>query len=68
MYPCRLVILFFVPITVATIHGAISLTALQHMFGYSMIKESSMVLGSFVSVQLIYFLFIRSRYIKQVLS
>jgi putative ABC transport system permease protein len=64
----QLVILFFVPIAVATVHGAIALTALQHMFGYSMMKESFLVLGSFVSVQLIYFLFIRVRYIKQVLA
>jgi len=64
----QLLILFLIPIAVATIHGAVALTALQHMFGYSLLKESFMVLGTFVFVQIIYFLLIRARYIKQVLS
>lgn len=64
----QLIILFFVPIVVATVHGAVALTALQNMFEYSMMRESFMVLGAFVLVQLVYFLFIRARYIKQVLA
>jgi len=62
----QLAILFLVPIGVATVHGAVALTALQHMFSYSLVKESAIVLGSFVLVQLIYFLLIRVRYIRQV--
>jgi len=62
----QLAILFLVPIGVATVHGAVALTALQHMFNYSLAKESAIVLGSFVLVQLIYFLLIRVRYIRQV--
>ncbi|WP_256757621.1 ABC transporter permease [Cohnella sp. WQ 127256] len=64
----QLLILFFVPIVVAVVHGAIALTSLQNMFGYSMMKESVMVLGTFVLIQVIYFLFIRARYIKQVMA
>ncbi|MCD9021906.1 FtsX-like permease family protein [Cohnella silvisoli] len=64
----QLLILFFVPIVVATIHGGVALTSLQHMFGYSFMKESFMVLGTFVLIQMVYFLLIRSRYIKQVIA
>lgn len=62
----QLALLFFVPIIVATIHGAIALTALQHMFEYSLIKESTLVLGSFFLIQVFYFLFMRTRYIHHV--
>ncbi|MFC5406306.1 ABC transporter permease [Cohnella soli] len=62
----QLFILFFVPIIVATVHGAVALTAMQHLFGHSLMKEAFMVLGTFVLIQLVYFLLIRSRYVKQV--
>lgn len=62
----QLALLFLLPICVATVHGAVALTALQHMFDHSLLKETVMVLGSFVLVQLCYFLLIRSRYIHQV--
>lgn len=62
----QLALLFFVPIIVATIHGAIALTALQHMFEYSLVKESTLVLGSFFLIQILYFLFMRTRYIHHV--
>lgn len=61
-------ILFFAPIVVALIHGAVALTALSHFFDYNLVKESSMVLGSFFSIQIIYFLIVRFIYIKQVKS
>ncbi|QJD82695.1 FtsX-like permease family protein [Cohnella herbarum] len=64
----QLLILFFVPIGVAFVHGAVALTSMQRMFEYSLIKESFLVLGTFVLIQAIYFLLIRSRYIKQVSS
>ncbi|TVY02197.1 FtsX-like permease family protein [Cohnella terricola] len=62
----QLLILFFVPIAVAFVHGAVALTSMQNMFGYSLMKTSLTVLGTFVLIQLIYFLSIRVRYIKQV--
>jgi putative ABC transport system permease protein len=54
------------PIAVATVHGAVALTALQHMFDYNLIKESAAVLGVFILIQVVYFLTVRSRYIRQV--
>ena len=62
----QVAILFFTPIIVALIHGAVALTALSHMFGYSIVKESSMVLGCFFIIQIIYFVIVRYFYVKQV--
>ncbi|SCC19277.1 ABC transporter permease [Bacillus mycoides] len=61
----RLALLFFVPVGVATLHGAVALTALGQMFEYSLFKENTIVLSIFVSIQVVYFLIIRSRYLKQ---
>ncbi|MCR2821487.1 FtsX-like permease family protein [Lederbergia panacisoli] len=62
----QLALLFFVPIIVAVIHGAVALTALEHMFSFSLVKESTLVLSSFACIQIIYFLFIRSNYIRKI--
>lgn len=59
-------ILFFTPILVAIVHGAVALTALSHFFNYSLVKESSLVLGSFFIIQMIYFIIVCIIYIKQV--
>lgn len=61
-------LLFFAPIVVAVIHGAVALTALSHLFDYNLVRESSMVLGSFFGIQIIYFLIVRFIYIKQIKS
>jgi ABC-type antimicrobial peptide transport system, permease component len=62
----QLMILFFAPIVVAVIHGAVALTAMQNMFEYNMMKPSLTVLGSFIIIQAVYFLFIRTKYISNV--
>lgn len=62
----QLMILFFVPIGAALLHGAVALTSMQRMFGYGLVRECALVLGSFLLIQTVYFLFIRSRYIKQI--
>lgn len=59
-------ILFFAPIIVALIHGAVALTALSHMFDYSLVKESAIVLSSFLIIQLFYYFIVRYLYTKQV--
>ena len=59
-------LLFFAPILVALVHGAVALTALSHFFDYNLVYESSIVLGSFSIIQIIYFLIARSTYIKQI--
>src|SRR5699024_12818092 len=33
-------LLFFIPMSVAVIHGAVALTALSHMFGHNLVRES----------------------------
>ncbi|MHA6253455.1 ABC transporter permease [Oceanobacillus sp. CAU 1775] len=62
----QLALLFFVPIVIAIIHGAVALTALESMLEYSLIKSTFFVLGSFSVIQVIYFIFIRQNYIKKV--
>lgn len=60
------IILFFAPILVALIHGAVALTALSHMFYHDMFKESVIVLGVFLVIQVIYFFIVRFFYTRQV--
>ncbi|WP_100012919.1 ABC transporter permease [Lentibacillus sediminis] len=59
-------LLFFAPIVVALIHGAVALTALSNFFDYNLVSESAMVLGSFAGIQIIYFLVVRYLYTKQI--
>ncbi|MEI2465817.1 ABC transporter permease [Niallia taxi] len=59
-------ILFFTPILVALIHGAVALTALSHFFYYDLTKISLSVLGIFTLIQIIYFAIVRFFYTKQV--
>ncbi|MBU5595578.1 ABC transporter permease [Amphibacillus sp. MSJ-3] len=59
-------ILFFAPIVLAIIHGAVALTALSHLFDYNLVKESTVVLSSFFIIQMVYFLIVRVSYIKQI--
>lgn len=62
----QIALLFFVPILVALIHGAVALTALSHMFGYNLMFESTLVLGSFLAIQIVYFVVVHYFYTKQV--
>lgn len=64
----QIALLFFAPIVVALIHGAIALTTLSNMFQFSLVKESSIVLGIFLLIQMIYFFIVRHFYIGQVKS
>lgn len=59
-------ILFFAPIMVALIHGAVVLTALSHMFYYNLVAESVTVLSVFFIIQAIYFFIVRFFYTKQI--
>ncbi|CAM4285933.1 FtsX-like permease family protein [Paenibacillus tarimensis] len=62
----QLMLLFFVPIGVAIVHGAVALNSLSNLFHYPLVRETALVLGSFLLVQIVYFLFIRSRYLQQI--
>ncbi|ASA24727.1 FtsX-like permease family protein [Paenibacillus donghaensis] len=64
----QIMLLFFAPIVVALIHGAVALTTLSNMFHYSLFKESLLVLGVFTLIQFLYFFIVRFFYIKQVKS
>src|SRR5690625_3114520 len=59
-------ILFFTPIVVAIIHGAVALTALSHMFDYNLVEESFYVLGGFFLIQVIYYIVVRYFYTRQI--
>ncbi|WP_405116286.1 ABC transporter permease [Paenibacillus sp. FSL K6-1217] len=61
-------LLFFAPIVVALVHGAVALTALSHMFQYSIFRESLLVLGLFFFIQVIYFFIVRLFYTRQIRS
>jgi len=56
----------FAPIIVALIHGAVALTALSNLFEFNIFKESVMVLGVFLIIQIIYFFIVRFFYTKQI--
>ncbi|MFP7298303.1 ABC transporter permease [Neobacillus niacini] len=59
-------ILFFTPILVALIHGAVALTALSHLFFYDLTKVSLAVLGVFLIIQICYFYIVRFFYTKHI--
>jgi len=59
-------ILFFAPIIVALVHGAVALTALSHFFNYDLTIVASSVLGSFFVIQFVYYLIVRYLYLKQI--
>lgn len=59
-------ILFFAPIIVALLHGAVALTALSRLFLYDLVKESAIVLSVFLAIQIIYFFIVRIFYTKQI--
>ncbi len=59
-------ILFFAPIIVALVHGAVALTALSNLFAFNLFKESVMVLSVFLMIQIIYFFIVRFFYTKQI--
>ena len=51
----RLALLFFVPIGVATLHGAVALTALGKCLSTHCLKENTVVLSIFIGIQVVYF-------------
>lgn len=63
---CQTCILFFAPIIVALVHGAVALTALSHFFNYDLTIVASSVLGSFFVIQFVYYLIVRYLYLKQI--
>lgn len=60
----QLVLLFFVPIVTAVFHSAFAFMALQNYFTLSIAPETIGVLAGFIVAQVIYFFFIRQRYLR----
>ncbi|MEN1970186.1 ABC transporter permease [Lentibacillus sp. N15] len=58
--------MFFAPIIVALLHGAVALTALAHFFDFNLVREASFVLGGFAFIQIVYFVIVRYFYVKQI--
>lgn len=59
-------ILFFTPIIVSVIHGAVALTAMYHIFNQGMQLAGWQVLGTFILIQVVYYLIARIFYFKKV--
>lgn len=59
-------ILFFTPIVVSMIHGIVALTAMYHIFELNMQATGWIVLGVFLLIQVIYYLFARHFYFKKI--
>jgi putative ABC transport system permease protein len=61
----QIALLFFVPIAVALVHGAVALNTLQNTFNANLVKPSALVLGTFLAIQIVYFLFIKTNYVRK---
>lgn len=62
----QIMVLFFVPVVVALIHGAVALKSLENMFNYPIWKETTLVLISFLLIQTVYYLLLRFSYVRRV--
>lgn len=60
----QLSLLFFVPFIVAVIHSSFAFMALQSFYAISIATEVIIVIGGFFFAQFIYFIIIKSRYLK----
>ncbi|MEG0732318.1 MAG: ABC transporter permease [Vagococcus sp.] len=58
-------ILFFTPIVVSCIHGAVALTAMYALFGQGLQITALYVLGIFILIQIVYYLIARVFYFKK---
>lgn len=61
----QLALLFFLPIIIAIAHSAVAFMALQNLADFSVLGSSIMVLICFLVMQIIYFYFVRSQYLKK---
>ena len=61
----QLALLFFVPIGTAILHSIFAFVALQSYFFLSIAAEMGVVLIGFLIAQVLYFLFIRSQYLRK---
>lgn len=62
----QIALLFFTPIIVALVHGAVALTALSNLFYHNLADVSAIVLGVFLAIQIIYYFIVRYFYTRQI--
>ncbi|MGX5373559.1 FtsX-like permease family protein [Bacillus cereus] len=60
----QLCIMFFLPLAIAVVHSIVAFVALQQLVSFSIVKDSFMILTSFIVLQFMYFFVIRSRYLR----
>ncbi|QQZ09920.1 FtsX-like permease family protein [Heyndrickxia vini] len=60
----QLVLLFFLPIVMAIIHGSVAFFALQRLVDFSVLKSSIIIFVVFGAAQVVYFFIARWRYLK----
>jgi putative ABC transport system permease protein len=61
----QLLLMFFLPISLALIHSGVAFAALQQLIDFSIVGSSILVFVSFVSVQVMYFALTRWRYLNR---
>ncbi|WP_397376608.1 MULTISPECIES: ABC transporter permease [Paenibacillus] len=54
------------PMALAIIHSLFAFKAMQNLFNFSVAWQTVLILASFLLVQVVYFFFIRSRYLRNV--
>lgn len=59
-------VLFLFPYIVAVIHSLFALSALKNAFGLDVTASAIIVMGSFLIIQIMYFLIIRGRYLNEI--
>lgn len=64
----QLALLFFVPVVLAIVHSLFAFAALQRLFYLSIAFETGGVLFGFLTAQVLYFLLIRRRYLRNLLK
>ncbi|KMN46712.1 FtsX-like permease family protein [Bacillus sp. LK2] len=61
----QLILMFFLPITLAVIHSGVAFIALQQLVDFSILKTSIYIFVAFIAIQSVYFFTVRWRYLQQ---
>ncbi|NIE91182.1 ABC transporter permease [Bacillus sp. Ab-1751] len=61
----QLMLMFYLPITLAVIHSGVAFMALQQLVDFSVLKTSIIIFLVFLSIQSVYFYTVRWRYLQK---
>ncbi|MEC2260603.1 FtsX-like permease family protein [Bacillus thuringiensis] len=61
----QLMLMFYLPITLAVIHSGVAFMALQQLVDFSVLKTSIIIFLAFLSIQSVYFYTVRWRYLQK---